>query len=100
MKSCVHAMSPAWARSVAFWIMAPLRQDRKMHEIICPHCDRAFKVDESGYAEILKQVRDGDFELQLHERLELADDELPGNSWANLLVWLRGSIARRAEKLL
>ena len=33
-----------------------------MHEIICPHCDKAFKVDESGYAEILKQVRDGDFE--------------------------------------
>ncbi|MCS3724975.1 DUF2130 domain-containing protein, partial [Bradyrhizobium elkanii] len=46
-----------------------------MHEIICPHCDRAFKVDESGYAEILKQVRDGDFEKQLHERLELAERE-------------------------
>jgi hypothetical protein len=44
-----------------------------MHEIICPHCDKAFKVDESGYAEILKQVRDGDFEKQLHERLELAE---------------------------
>ncbi len=46
-----------------------------MHEIICPHCDKAFKVDESGYAEILKQVRDGDFERQLHERLELAERE-------------------------
>lgn len=46
-----------------------------MHEIICPHCDKAFKVDESGYAEILKQVRDGDFEKQLHERLELAERE-------------------------
>ncbi|MBR0902694.1 DUF2130 domain-containing protein [Bradyrhizobium liaoningense] len=44
-----------------------------MHEIICPHCDKAFKVDESGYAEILKQVRDGDFERQLHERLESAE---------------------------
>src|SRR3954469_1370159 len=44
-----------------------------MHEIICPHCDKAFKVNESGYAEILKQVRDGDFEKQLHERLELAE---------------------------
>ena len=44
-----------------------------MHEIICPHCDKAFKVDEFGYAEILKQVRDGDFEKQLHERLELAE---------------------------
>lgn len=46
-----------------------------MHEIICPHCDKAFKIDESGYAEILKQVRDGDFEKQLHERLELAERE-------------------------
>jgi hypothetical protein len=44
-----------------------------MHEIICPHCDKAFKVDESGYAEILKQVRDEDFQKQLHERLELAE---------------------------
>ncbi|WP_316159449.1 DUF2130 domain-containing protein [Bradyrhizobium sp. SZCCHNRI3042] len=46
-----------------------------MHEIICPHCDKAFKVDESGYAEILKQVRDADFEEQLHDRLELAERE-------------------------
>jgi hypothetical protein len=44
-----------------------------MHEIICPHCDKAFKVDESGYADILKQVRDADFGQQLHERLELAE---------------------------
>src|SRR3954466_10110085 len=44
-----------------------------MHEIICPHCDKAFKVDETGYAEILKQVRDADFAEQLHERLELAE---------------------------
>ncbi|MEC5397368.1 DUF2130 domain-containing protein [Uliginosibacterium sp. H1] len=46
-----------------------------MHEIICPHCDKAFKIDEAGYAEILKQVRDGDFEKQLHERLELAEQD-------------------------
>jgi hypothetical protein len=44
-----------------------------MHEIICPHCSKAFKIDEAGYADILKQVRDGDFEKQLHERLELAE---------------------------
>ncbi len=46
-----------------------------MHDITCPHCGKAFKVDESGYAEILKQVRDSDFEKQLHERLELAARE-------------------------
>ncbi|AVI92651.1 DUF2130 domain-containing protein [Klebsiella pneumoniae] len=46
-----------------------------MHEIICPHCKKAFKVDEAGYADILKQVRDSDFEKQLHERLELAEQD-------------------------
>ncbi len=44
-----------------------------MNEIICPHCSKAFKIDEAGYADILKQVRDSDFEHQLHERLELAE---------------------------
>jgi len=46
-----------------------------MHEIICPHCGKAFKIDEAGYADILKQVRDRDFEKQLHERLELAEQD-------------------------
>ena len=44
-----------------------------MNEIICPHCKKAFKIDEAGYADILKQVRDSEFEQQLHERLELAE---------------------------
>lgn len=46
-----------------------------MHDIICPHCHKAFKIDEAGYADILKQVRDSDFEKQLHERLELAEQD-------------------------
>ncbi|MCI1000454.1 DUF2130 domain-containing protein [Ochrobactrum sp. C6C9] len=46
-----------------------------MHEIICPHCNKAFKIDEAGYADILKQVRDSDFEKQLRERLELAEQD-------------------------
>ncbi len=46
-----------------------------MHEIICPHCKKAFKIDEAGYADILKQVRDSEFEQQLHERLELAEKD-------------------------
>ncbi len=46
-----------------------------MHEINCPHCGKAFKIDEAGYADILKQVRDGDFEQQLHDRLELAEQD-------------------------
>ena len=46
-----------------------------MQEIICPHCGKAFKIDEAGYANILKQVRDSDFDMQLHERLELAEQD-------------------------
>ena len=46
-----------------------------MHEIVCPHCRKAFKIDEAGYADILSQVRDSDFELQLHERLVLAEQD-------------------------
>ena len=44
-----------------------------MSEIICPKCKTAFTVDESGYAEILKQVHDKEFNKQLKERLELAE---------------------------
>jgi hypothetical protein len=54
---------------------SPKEQIKIMHEIICPHCNKAFKIDETGYADILKQVRDGDFEKQLHERLELAEQD-------------------------
>lgn len=46
-----------------------------MQEITCPHCGKAFKIDEAGYADILRQVRDSEFEQQLHERLELAEQD-------------------------
>lgn len=46
-----------------------------MSDIFCPHCNKAFKVDESGYAHILKQVRDSEFDKQIQERLKLADRE-------------------------
>lgn len=46
-----------------------------MNEIICPNCKKAFKVDEAGFADILKQVRDHQFEEELLNRLALADKE-------------------------
>ena len=46
-----------------------------MPEIVCPKCGTAFTIDEAGYADILKQVRDKDFDKQLHERLEQAKRE-------------------------
>jgi hypothetical protein len=46
-----------------------------MNEIICPSCKKAFKVDEAGYADILKQVRDHQFEEELKTRLDLAEKD-------------------------
>lgn len=46
-----------------------------MHKIICPGCGKAFKIDEAGYADILKQVHDREFEQALHERRELMEAE-------------------------
>ena len=46
-----------------------------MNEIICPHCSKAFKIDETGYADIVRQVHDTEFEQALHERLALAAQE-------------------------
>ncbi|MDI6031708.1 DUF2130 domain-containing protein [Flavobacterium sp. LB2P84] len=46
-----------------------------MNEIICPNCKKAFKVDEAGFADILKQVRDHQFEDELQTRLNLAEKE-------------------------
>lgn len=46
-----------------------------MNEIICPHCHKAFKIDEAGYADILKQVRNREFDQELHERLERAEKD-------------------------
>nr|MDO4768919.1 DUF2130 domain-containing protein [Brachymonas sp.] len=45
------------------------------HEIKCPHCGTAFKIDEAGYADIARQVRDQEFAQQLHERLALAEQD-------------------------
>ena len=46
-----------------------------MKDIICPHCKKTFKVDEAGFADILKQVRDDQFEKELHERVAIAKKE-------------------------
>jgi hypothetical protein len=46
-----------------------------MNEIICPHCKKAFKVDEAGFADILKQVRDHEFEEELLERVQLLEKD-------------------------
>lgn len=44
-----------------------------MNEIKCPHCGQVFTVDESGYAALLNQVRDHEFQRELNERISLAE---------------------------
>lgn len=46
-----------------------------MNEIICPNCKKAFKIDEAGFADIVKQIRDHQFEEELQNRLTLAEKE-------------------------
>ncbi len=46
-----------------------------MNEIKCPHCGKVFKVDESGFADIVKQVRDSEFQQELAKREELLRTE-------------------------
>ncbi len=43
-----------------------------MNEITCPHCHKVFELDQTGYADILKQIKNKEFDKELHDRLELA----------------------------
>lgn len=42
-----------------------------MNEIKCPKCGTVFQVDETGYADIVKQVRDQEFADELSERMQM-----------------------------
>ena len=64
-----------------------------MHEVICPNCKKAFKIDEAGYADILKQVRDKVFEQQLSERLELAEKDK-----RNAVALVKEQVGRQMHK--
>lgn len=44
-----------------------------MQEIRCPNCGEVFQVDESGYAQIVQQVRDKEFQKELNSRAELLE---------------------------
>jgi hypothetical protein len=44
-----------------------------LHEVVCPHCRKAFKFDEAGYADIVSQARNQGFKVALAERLVQGD---------------------------
>lgn len=73
-----------------------------MNEIICPNCNKAFKVDEAGFADILKQVRDHQFEEELQNRLNLADKEKESAvklAEANIRNSLQEQLAKKDQEL-
>ena len=74
-----------------------------MNEIICPNCKKAFKVDEAGFADILKQVRDHQFEEELTNRLALAENEKDSAvklAEANVKNSLQEEIANKDKQLI
>ncbi|MCB0447378.1 MAG: DUF2130 domain-containing protein [Gelidibacter sp.] len=73
-----------------------------MNEIICPNCKKAFKVDEAGFADILKQVRDHEFEHELKNRLNLAEKEKESAvklAEANIKNTLQEQLAKKDHEL-
>lgn len=73
-----------------------------MHEIICPNCNKAFKVDEAGFADIVKQVRDHQFQEELQTRLNLAEKEKESAvklAEANMRNTLQELLAKKDKEL-
>lgn len=73
-----------------------------MNEIICPNCNKAFKIDEAGFADILKQVRDHQFEEELQNRLSIAEKEKVNAvklAEANLKNSLQEDIAKKDKEI-
>ncbi len=74
-----------------------------MNDIICPKCKTAFKVDEAGFADILKQVRDDSFNKELQERLKLAEKDKESAvklAEANVKNTLQDSIAKKDAEIV
>ena len=74
-----------------------------MNEIICPHCKKIFKVDEAGFADIVKQVRDHRFEEELQQRLNLAENEKVNAillAEANLKNLFQQNLAKKDKEII
>ncbi len=73
-----------------------------MNEIICPNCKKTFKVDEAGFADIIKQVRDHQFEEEILNRLALAEKEKESAiklAEANIRNYLQEQISKKDQEL-
>jgi len=46
-----------------------------MKDIKCPSCGKTFRIDPSSFEEILLQIKDEEFNKQIKERLQLAEED-------------------------
>jgi len=79
-----------------------MNESKNMNEIICPHCKKAFKIDEAGFADILKQVHDHEFEKELHERVEMLKTDKENAvklAEANITNTLQKDLAKKDAEL-
>jgi len=72
------------------------------NKIICPNCKTAFEIDEAGFADIVKQVRDEEFNKDLKERERMFIEEKENAvklAEANITNILQGDLAKKEFEL-
>ena len=73
-----------------------------MKDIICPNCNTAFKLDDAGFADIVKQVRDEQFTEELNHRLAIAEKEKSNAvmlAEANLKNTLQQKLSKKEQEI-
>ena len=73
-----------------------------MKDIICPSCNTAFKLDDAGFADIVKQVRDEQFTEELNHRLAIAEKEKSNAvmlAEANLKNTLQQELSKKEQEI-
>jgi len=73
-----------------------------MEDIKCPHCQKVFKIDQAGFADIVKQVRDHQFEEELKKQLALAEENKKAAidvAEANLKLALQGELTNKNQEI-
>ena len=74
-----------------------------MNKIICPNCKTPFKIDESSYADITKQIRDHLFEEEIQKRLFIAEQQKESAvklAEANIKNALQESLLKKEKELV
>lgn len=80
-----------------------------MQEIRCPNCGKVFQVDETGYAQIVQQVRDREFEREILRRKEELEKKTESDialvrmeqekAHSEALVGLTGTVAEKDREI-